>query len=140
MALNTEKQIKSIFYNNTEIPLVSGSSSSSGETATVKVFGDGGLERVCALMYQTLNNKVIYNVEHDTTEEFTLSDVLLNGIICFFDNPMDSPFYLAFDLTKSYGIEPMEASNSMSNTEDPGDRMFRVTGKQAYLRFKLLNN
>lgn len=29
MALNTEKQIKSIFYNNTEIPLVNGSSGSS---------------------------------------------------------------------------------------------------------------
>ena len=26
MALNTEKQIKSIFYNNTEIPLAAGNS------------------------------------------------------------------------------------------------------------------
>lgn len=139
MSLNTTKQIKSVTYNGIEIPLAVGSSI-SGETATVKVFGDGGLERICALMYQTLNNKAVYNVEHDTTEVFTLNDVLLNGIICFFDSPLDSPCYLAFDSTKSYGIEPMETSNSMGDTEHPGYRMFKVTNKNAYLRFNLISN
>lgn len=34
MALNTEKQIKSIFYNNTEIPLAAGSSGGNGFSIT----------------------------------------------------------------------------------------------------------
>lgn len=34
MALNTEKQIKSIFYNGTEIPLAAGSSGGNGFSIT----------------------------------------------------------------------------------------------------------
>lgn len=115
-----------------------GSSSSSSETATVIVSGVGGLERVNALMYQTLNNKAVYNVEHDTTEEFTLNDVLLNGIICFFDSPLDSPYYVKFDDRTSYGIEPLKTSNSI-NTENLGYRMFKVIQKNAYLKIQLIS-
>ena len=139
MSLNTTKQIKSVTYNGTEIPLAGGSSS-SGETATVQISTLGGLERICALMYQTLNNKAIYNVEHDTTEAFTLNDILLNGIICFFNDPATEPNYLAFDSASSYGIEVLSTNNSVSADGDPGYRMFKVIEKNARLIFKLISN
>lgn len=139
MSIDITKQIKSVTYNGTEIPLANGNSSSD-ETATVQISGGGRLVRICALMYQTLNNEVIYNVEHDTAEAFTLNNVLLNGIICIFNDPTEKTFYLAFDPTSSYGIEALSTKNSVSADADPGYRMFKVIEKNARLAFNLISN
>lgn len=139
MSIDTTKQIKKVTYNGTEIPLA-GSSSSSSETTQVTINGHG-LERVCALIYQTSNNKTIYDITYDTTESFVLNNVLLNGIICFFDDPLSIPFYVNFDESGSYGIEPLLTNNSQNDdTESPGYRMFKVTDTDAILSYQVVSN
>ena len=102
MALNTEKQIKSIFYNNTEIPLAAGSSGGNGFSITFPataanwnnmdrgsiIQADGTL--VDMLDYSKLSGKTFSNViaiKSTGKNSYTLEMVLLSGkIVTMFDN------------------------------------------------------
>lgn len=102
MALNTEKQIKSIFYNNTEIPLATGSSGGNGFSitfpATAKNWNyiqHGSILQVDGTVvdmsdYSKLSGKTFSNVIaiKNTGENYhTLKMVLLSGkIVTMFDN------------------------------------------------------
>ena len=82
MSLNTQKQIKSVTYNGTEIPLVGGSSS-SGETATVNIkltydeelYVENGIVAVIWETADGLKCSDLYDIE----SSFTLSGVLINS-------------------------------------------------------------
>lgn len=54
MALNTEKQIKSIFYNNTEIPLAAGSSGGNGFSITFPATAANWNNMRCSKKYTTV--------------------------------------------------------------------------------------
>lgn len=96
MALNTEKQIKSIFYNNTEIPLAAGSSGGNGFSITFPataanwnnmdrgniIQADGTV--VDMLDYSKLSGKTFSNViaiKGVGKNFYTLEMVLLSGKI-----------------------------------------------------------
>lgn len=96
MALNTEKQIKSIFYNNTEIPLAAGSSGGNGFSITFPttatnwnnmrygkiIQADGTI--VDMLDYSKLSGKTFSNVvaiKGIGTLSYILKMVLLSGKI-----------------------------------------------------------
>lgn len=96
MALNTEKQIKSIFYNNTEIPLAAGSSGGNGFSITFPataanwnnmdrgsiIQADGTI--VDMSDYSKLSGKTFSNViaiKSRGKNSYTLEMVLLSGKI-----------------------------------------------------------
>lgn len=88
MSLDTTKQIKSVTYNGTEIPLVGGSSS-SGETTSVSFeAGSTNIEIPIAILYQTTNGEYKFNIDYASTENFVLQNVLIGGIIYIYIDPL----------------------------------------------------
>lgn len=111
MSLNTTKQIKSVTYNGTEIPLAVGSSS-SGETATVNInlTYDEGMyveNGIVVAIWETTEGMKCSDL-YDISSNFTLSGVLIN-----------SKVFLVYHVVSgnNYYIEKNKYINSSGITE-----------------------
>lgn len=67
-----------------------GGSSSSGETTNVSFeAGSTNIEMPIAILYQTTNGEYKFNIDHASTENFTLQNVLIGGIIYMYIDPLN---------------------------------------------------
>lgn len=137
MALNTEKQIKSIFYNSTEIPLAGGSSSSSETTSVTFQTDPQNAELWISVLYQTGNNEYKFNNDYLSTESFTLQNVLIGGIIFMYIEP--SQEYSIFSST-SENIEEVIVSYGGSADLTNTFSVWKVTGKSATILYRVSAN
>lgn len=138
MSLNTTKQIKSVTYNGTEIPLAVGSSS-SGETTSVTFQTDPeNLDLWISVLYQTANNEYKFNNDYVSTESFTLQNVLIGGIIFVYCDPSQECKIF------SSRAENAEEANVLYGGSAGGSTttftVWKVTGKSATILYRVSAN
>lgn len=134
MALNTEKQIKSVTYNGTEIPLAAGSSSSSETTSVSFEAGSTNIEIPIAILYQTTNGEYKFNIDHASTENFTLQNVLIGGIIYMYIDPLNESSIDGYFT----GQNVDEISVSWDGHGDSSNQHFtvwKITGNSAKIKY-----
>lgn len=112
-----------------------GGSSSSGETTNVSFeAGSTNIEMPIAILYQTTNGEYKFNIDHASTENFTLQNVLIGGIIYMYIDPLNESSIDGYNLGEN--VDEMSVSwDGHGDSNNQHFTIWKIRGNPAKIKY-----
>lgn len=115
-----------------------GSGGGTGETTTIAFYNASSskYELPICVMYQTANNEYKFNNDFDSTEDFSIPNVLIGGIIFMYTNIFST---LSIYSEYSQNVKQIDVGYTGSLEEGQFLSIWKITGKNAVIPYILQN-